>query len=250
MDGLPGFKYTSDSARRAGVCETPGRVFVIFALSAVSLTLVLSASTAADLRDNPAPLPFTPPEAPPAEILLWQAVETNLPRSRSPLCYEPFHYQMFGERDPGKPAPFAVYELAPPHTGRYAVYAAVHVQGVPYTSPLRYRWNDGPWHPVPPAPSGTPRWGISSAMAWTPLGERPLEKGETARLHLQAAETRPLDGKTTFYLNGIAAFRVDRPGTVQVTELSVTPSPPEPGTPLTVSVRTADRPPPAKWRDT
>lgn len=157
-------------------------------------------------------VPFVPPQVPQADLAQFVPDDTNLRPMPTDTVYQGQVYQYLSAKPEEHPSVrFAAYQLKPVKSGRYALFAAVNVQNQNWSSPVKFRMNQGEWQNIREPVAGTPRWGVSYSLAWACLGVFDLNADTPARFELSSDKPRSLDGRMAMYVNGIIGFRLDEP---------------------------------------
>ena len=136
----------------------------------------------------------------------------------------------------------ATYVFSVAQEGLYDFFAALTTQKQPYTSPVDFRFDSGPWGEVP-ASSRDVVWGISNAVSWHSLGRRKMTAGKHT-LEFRITRRSAL-GTWSFMCDGIAGFRSGQTGRIWNAQLC---SPFAPGKKLSVGFRYEGRPFPGTVR--
>lgn len=102
---------------------------------------------------------------------------------------------------------FANYRFTIRTGGVYIFYAALIRQGMPYASPVEFRFDRGAWTPVAVVNQVRPSWGISRAITWEALGEHQLAPGKHT-VEFRFGQRAP-NGNWSFMCDGILGLTRD-----------------------------------------
>ena len=113
------------------------------------------------------------------------------------------------------------YAFEIPADGLYEFFAAIIRQGKAHSSPVEFRFDDGEWTSVIPAPESAVRktWGISNALVWESLGEHKMNSGKHS-LELRIT-SKSKQGNWSFMCDGIVALQKGIWKNVKISELKL-----------------------------